>query len=438
MMKIAHTVRRRKAAFLAMLGIGALNVGGLSGVAQAASPPTFVQVNGSPRVYVYRNGSYHWIPSAALFKAMGGNWSAVQHVTQLSGSTGSSISLIQLHGHPAVYQVAQNRLHWIRSAALLHQLGYHWRQLVPVTSLPFPIGSPATAPALGSSGSSAGGSSKTPSSTSTFVQPSRTSQVYVYRNGSYHWVPSAAVFTAMGGSWNAIQHVGQLPGPVGSTVNVIQQIGQPKVYQIRHGALRWISSAGQFHQLGYHWHQVVPVYNLPYPVSGMQPSLAQAVASQGVASQSAIQANLNNPQVLGTLHWNIADTDMVRQTLGSYSASASSHTQYAETFLYATLANNVSVFNSADGYPTSPFKVVTPIQMQGVPTNIAHVGVLTMQPAQISSIGMVYPYVINYTTTQGQTFTNHGEVTLQKSLTYPNHWRCGGVEIFGPNAAPSY
>ena len=428
MMKIAHTVRRRKAAFLAMLGIGALNVGGLSGVAQAASPPTFVQVNGSPRVYVYRNGSYHWIPSAALFKAMGGNWSAVQHVTQLSGSTGSSISLIQLQGHPAVYQVAQNRLHWIRSAALLHQLGYHWHQLVPVTSLPFPIGSPAMAPASGSSGSSSGGSSRAPSSTATFVQPSGSSQVYVYRNGSYHWVPSAAVFTAMGGSWNAIQHVGQLPGPVGSTVNVIQQIGHPKIYQIRHGALRWIRSAGLFHQLGYHWHQVVPVYNLPYPVNtSLQPSLAQAVASQGVASTSTIQANLHNPQVLGELNWSNADAQIIMHALGAQKAAANLTHDYVMASLYAGISDNFSVLNGplvdAGGHEIDVigFQPQHVSQVLGITPNAQYSH--GYQNGQV-----IYAYTVTYRNTRGTLTTHIMSVNLYNGPDFglPNgYWSPG-------------
>ena len=90
--------------------------------------------------------------------------------------------------------------------------------------------------------------------------------VYLYQNGSLHHVPSAALFNAMGLSWNSVQHVSTLPYRVGQPVDLIRQQGTPGVYFVHNAVLSRIPSAAAFTQAGFQWGNVVVVNWLPaYP-----------------------------------------------------------------------------------------------------------------------------------------------------------------------------
>lgn len=89
--------------------------------------------------------------------------------------------------------------------------------------------------------------------------------VYLYQNGSLHHVPSAALFNAMGLSWNSVQHVSTLPYRVGQPVDLIQVEGSPRVYYLTpHGhTAEWIPSAQAFNAAGFSWANVQRVPWMP-------------------------------------------------------------------------------------------------------------------------------------------------------------------------------
>ena len=82
------------------------------------------------------------------------------------------------------------------------------------------------------------------------------------------------------------------------------------------------------------------------PPAQQNPSLAASATAQPVASTATMTQNLSNPSVLGMLNWSATDTQTVLQAMGSRSNPASVTANYALTFLYAGLANNMSVLNS--------------------------------------------------------------------------------------------
>ena len=147
-----------------------------------------------------------------------------------------------------------------------------------------------------------------------------------------------------------------------------------------------------------------------------------------MATVSQIQAALDahNPVRLGELNWSASEGTQVLTAWGSTQASAGTTTRYAETFLYALLSNNASVFQNAAICPDSQTgaEYVSPLQIQGTPTDVSSVDQVQMgQPETLSEIAE-YPYTVTFTTTAGQIAYGHGYVALQKS-SHGGHWTLG-------------
>ena len=343
MMKLSKLFSSLTAASLISVLAGASSV-------QAQSGPVFFRQAGTAPVYVMQNGSLHWIASGRLFNALGGQWNQVQVVSRL----------------------------------------------------PYSVGAPVR-----------------------FVKQSGAASVYVVENGQLRWIPSAALFFALGGQWNqmvTVPHLGQAPG---APITLIQVSGSPKVYHIQGSTEQWIPSAAAFNQAGYQWNQIVQVQRLPFPVSASQPtpqypSLAQQVAQEPVASLSQIQADLNNPQALGELKWSGADALAVQKALGSLTASSATNAQYALTFLYASLANNASVFNSpiSDTHDSTQYPWLPNVGF--APNNVSRVGAITttsvVRPTGSAIGSAVYEYRVTYTTTTGQVLTQRFNTTLDSDI----------------------
>ena len=165
-----------------------------------------------------------------------------------------------------------------------------------------------------------------------------------------------------------------------------------------------------------------------FPSAQTYPSLAATVAREPVATASQIQAALDahNPVRLGELNWSASEGTQVLTAWGSTQASAGTTTRYAETFLYALLSNNASVFQNAAICPDSQgFGYVSPLQIQGTPTDVSVVDQVQMGPVSKALPWQAeYPYTVTFTTTAGQIAHGHGYVALQKS-PHGGHWTLG-------------
>ena len=166
-----------------------------------------------------------------------------------------------------------------------------------------------------------------------------------------------------------------------------------------------------------------------FPAAQTYPSLAATVAREPVATASQIQAALDahNPVRLGELNWSASEGTQVLTAWGSTQASASTTTRYAETFLYALLSNNASVFQNAAICPDSQTgaEYVSPLQIQGTPTDVSAVDQVQMGPMSKALPWQAeYPYTVTFTTTAGQIAHGHGYVALQKS-PHGGHWTLG-------------
>ena len=159
------------------------------------------------------------------------------------------------------------------------------------------------------------------------------------------------------------------------------------------------------------------------PPAQKYPSLAAQTAQEPIASLAAIQAALAqaNPRRLGTLRWNAADAQAIVQAWGSRTAD---RTLYAETFVVALLSDNASVFDNGVVMPgaLSP-GFVSPLQIQGSPTDVSQIDQLQMGSArEVAPWAQEVPYTVTYTTTGGQVAAGHGYVALTRNPAHPAQW----------------
>lgn len=128
------------------------------------------------------------------------------------------------------------------------------------------------------------------------------------------------------------------------------------------------------------------------------PSLPAWVAHQPPAPLSLVKQDLDDPAKLGLLNWTAADGQYVLQTLGRGEASVSVHLTYAKAVLYATAANNNSVFASpasAGRWPGSfPWHI-----LGGIPTDVSTVNAVSY--LRYDSSSQTFYFRVSYVTTGG-------------------------------------
>ena len=152
------------------------------------------------------------------------------------------------------------------------------------------------------------------------------------------------------------------------------------------------------------------------------PSLAKSVTDKPTASLATIEANINNPQVLGELNWSSADATAVQKILGGQRASSRTMAQYALTFLYASLANNASVFNSpaSDQQGNAQYPWLSNVGF--APDNVSQVDAvvpLAVQNDLKTTFSVTYEYRVTYTTTSGQVLTQQFDSVLDPDHLNP-------------------
>ncbi len=105
---------------------------------------TVLRQSGQPQVYEVENGVLSHITSAAQLYSLGYQWSNVHIVTTLPYPAGTATaavhayptgSLLKVPGNPAIYVNEEGTLRHIPSAALFHDLGFHFSHILSVSSL---------------------------------------------------------------------------------------------------------------------------------------------------------------------------------------------------------------------------------------------------------------------------------------------------------------
>ena len=127
------------------------------------------------------------------------------------------------------------------------------------------------------------------------------------------------------------------------------------------------------------------------------------------------------------LNWSATDAQTILQAMGSRSNPASVTANYALTFLYAGLANNLSVLDSTivDGGGQGT------LMMDNLPTNVSHVDQIVPQTLVASPpAAEAYQGNVTYTTTHGQVTTVKYNVSLMYNPHNDGQWVCAVVGAY--------
>lgn len=229
-----------------------------------------VQYNHQPDVYVYQNQQLHWIPSAALFSALGHHWTQV-HVlssTAIRPPMGSPVQYVQVSGQSSVYWLQQGKAyllpHTLTIPALPTPTQAHYpvppaADIYAVSSLPTPIGTWPTGSQIPPSGRVFGtnGNDGFPIPGGPYlVRYAGSSMIYEYAAHEFFWIPNAATFHALGFQWSQVRFIPNHSAPnepIGYPVAVVRQQGTSQVYVEAQGYLHWIPTAALFHVMGFHF-----------------------------------------------------------------------------------------------------------------------------------------------------------------------------------------
>ncbi len=229
----------------------------------------YVRVKGTTPVFALSNNTLYHVPNAASFAAMGGSWQTIKTVSSLSGDTlGLPIlvpypsgSLIKTSSQPAVYLVVHGILRHITSSSVFNQMGLNWKaiQTVPQILNNWPAGAAITTPI-----------NYWPSGT--VLRQSGQPQVYEVENHVLFHITSPAELHNLGYQWNDIHVVAKLPYPVGNgstkalrfypNGSLLKVPGNQAVYVDEEGTLRHIPNATLFHNLGFHFGNIISVSTL--------------------------------------------------------------------------------------------------------------------------------------------------------------------------------
>ncbi len=269
----------------------------------------------------------------------------------------------------------------------------------------------AAATTLGLSGAMIGAGTAAAQTTPTFVRINNGRAVYYNNHGTYQWVPNPTIFYALGGHWNMVRNVSQLPETVGKPITVIRLQNHKAVYAIQGSALHWIPSPAVFYRLGYTWGEVVSVQRLPFPIGTPEsgfPNLSTQVPSTP-ATTTQVEADLNsvNPEALGLLKLTSADATLIAQAWSSPTAPQNIQYAYDELFITAFCAQNPSVFVSPLAAGTPPYENTI-----GVPTDISQIDAIKPLNTQLLvGMGEETYFDVTYTTTSGAVRTDKFGVT---------------------------
>ena len=260
----------------------------------------------------------------------------------------------------------------------------------------------------------------------TFARVNNGRAVYYNNQGTYQWVPNPTIFFALGGQWNMVRNVSQLPGTVGKPITVIRLQNHKAVYAIQGSTLHWLPSPAVFYRLGYNWGEVVSVQRLPFPIGTPEseyPNLSTQVPSTP-ATTTQVEADLNrlNPEALGLLKLTSADATLIAQAWSSATAPQNIQYAYDELFITAFCAENPSVFVSPLASGTPPYENTI-----GVPTDISRIDAIKPLNTQQGWGEEDTYFDVTYTTTSGVVRTDKFGVVNGDFGMNPSQWVNGVV-----------
>ncbi len=221
---------------------------------------TLVRADGSPTVYLIKDGKRKEFTSAVLFEKLGYRWNDIINTdaSELESypKEGRVLypdgTLIKSTASPTVYLLENGRKKKILSLTLFKKRGYRWNDVISVSPdelRDYPDGGILTYP------------------DGTLIKEKSDPVVYKVESGKRKEFTSPMLFKRLGGKWSDVivvskeellAHVydGVLKYPENT---LLRKIGDSKVYVIKNGKAEWIKTADEFKRAGYKWKDVIEV-----------------------------------------------------------------------------------------------------------------------------------------------------------------------------------
>ncbi len=149
----------------------------------------------------------------------------------------SGATLLKTRNDPRVYEIKDNKKHWIPSAEVFNSSGFKWTDVQEVEE-------------------------------DELVQYSRTKLIqaqgdfkvyYLTERGLIRHIPTPEVFTSYGNKWEDIFTINQTELNIYPENNLIHLEGDHKIYKQEFGIKSWIKTAEAFNRLGFDWNKIAPV-----------------------------------------------------------------------------------------------------------------------------------------------------------------------------------
>jgi hypothetical protein len=139
------------------------------------------------KVYEIINDKRHWIPTAELFNVYHFNWQNVQVVNEGNLLSYPRVKLLRAADDPKVYYLTESgMIRHIPSAAVFESYGNHWEDILEVSSEEIEV-----------------------YESNHLIRQTGDNKVYYLKNALKHWIKTPAAFNRRGYDWNKIAPVNQ-------------------------------------------------------------------------------------------------------------------------------------------------------------------------------------------------------------------------------------
>ncbi len=223
---------------------------------------SLIRAKGTSTVYMLEDGIRKLIPSPDVFNAQGLDWSDIEEVDQeevesyIEGDTlGYREGTVIQGSGPTVYVISEGKKRPFVSVNAFNGLGYKWGIIKRVSDAHL---------SLYETGEAISENSSYPEGA--LIQQEGDPTVWQIKDGKRKPVPSISVFNANKWGWNYVLKANA------EQLNKFSQgnaVGYPdgslladpsgKVYKIDQGKKRWVRSARDFTRAGYKWNKIISV-----------------------------------------------------------------------------------------------------------------------------------------------------------------------------------
>lgn len=191
---------------------------------------------GTNNVYVIRDGKKVLVPSVDAFQKAGYQWSQVQQVAQEVVNQLEEARVIRAQNGERVYKIVGSAIVWIPTEQALTEQ-FSWQDIAIVQ--PTEIDGYHFARLVRAEGDA--------------------KVYYINERGLKHHIVSADVFLSYGNRWEDIVVISPQDLNMYQTSTLVRVDGDPKVYLLENGALRWITTADAFNRRGLNWSHIVTI-----------------------------------------------------------------------------------------------------------------------------------------------------------------------------------